>query len=199
MKAQLTHDFNFDRSSGRISFGVFRNASVARLIRCSFDVLDDQCSVGEDFLLSVDGQHSILAFPDNWLNGVTSNWTRHNQSFTGHNWLLLHGSNVRQAVDVQLSSVLNDSNLRCSDALVQTTVFGLSRCDVEIRHNVTVDCNILADLEALWVGYFLSVKFPRDFRSWIATGDALDEDWIVRVENFFGESLSDDWWIDCGI
>lgn len=101
-------------------------------------------------------------------------------------------------MNVQLRSVINNSNFRCSNAFVQTTIFSLSGRDVQVWKNVAIWSHVLSDLESFRVCDFLSVQFPWNFGCWVSAGNALDENWISWVENFFGESLSDDWWIDFG-
>jgi hypothetical protein len=68
--------------------------------------------------------------------------------------------------------------------LVKSSVFGLSRSDVEVRDDISVNSHVLADLESFRVCDFLSVKFPADFGRWISSCNTLDEDWIVGMENF---------------
>lgn len=100
-------------------------------------------------------------------------------------------------MNVELSGMMNDSDLRSGNALVQTSVLRLSRRDVQIGDDVAVDSDVLADLEALGVGDFLAVELPRNLGRWIAASNALDEDGVARVQDFLGESLTDDWWVDC--
>lgn len=70
-------------------------------------------------------------------------------------------------------------------------------CNVQVRDDIAVDSYVLTDLESFRVGNFLSIEFPGDLRGRVASGDALDENWVVRVKDFFRESLSNNWWIDC--
>lgn len=72
----------------------------------------------------------------------------------------------------------------------------MNRCNVQIRNNVSIDRNILSYLITLTVGNFLSVQFPWNFRCWITTSDTFQKDWWARMQCFFGEGLSNNWWID---
>lgn len=167
------------------------------MVLIAVDVLDDERSVGEDFLFPVDWQQSVLAFPDNRFDWVSGNGACDDESFSRDDRFLLHWSNVGQSMNVELGGVVNNSDLRSRDTLVETTVLGLSRCDVQVRNDVAIDSDVLADLEAFRVDDFLAVEFPRNFRSWVAASNAFNEDWVAWMEDFFGESLTDDWWIDC--
>ena len=60
MNHQLTHDFNLDGTPSDESFGILGDARVAGLVRVPLDVLDDQSPVGEDLLLTVNGQRSVV-------------------------------------------------------------------------------------------------------------------------------------------
>lgn len=57
---RLTHDLNFKSSSRAVALRISGDASVGGLIRLALDVFYDEGAVGEDFLLSVDGQHSAI-------------------------------------------------------------------------------------------------------------------------------------------
>lgn len=50
---ELTHDLYFECSSCAVSLSIAGDASVGGLVGVTFDVLDDECSVGENFLLAV--------------------------------------------------------------------------------------------------------------------------------------------------
>lgn len=89
------------------------------------DILDDERSVGEDFLFPVDGQQSVLALPHNRFDGVSGDGTCDNERFSGDDRFLLHRADVWQTVNVELGGVVDDSDLRSGDALVQTAVFSL--------------------------------------------------------------------------
>lgn len=72
---KLTHDLNFQCSACAVTLRVACYASVSRLIAHSLNILDDECAVGEDLLLSVDRQDSGISLPDNTVDRVSSDWT----------------------------------------------------------------------------------------------------------------------------
>jgi hypothetical protein len=55
-----THDFYFKISSRRITLSIFGNTSVRCLIRIPLYIFDDQSSVGEDLLLSIYWQWTVI-------------------------------------------------------------------------------------------------------------------------------------------
>lgn len=62
--------------------------------------------------------------------------------------------------------------------------------NVEVRHYVAVDSDVLSDLEALGVGQFFTIEFPSDFGGRITAGSALEKDTWSRLQSFFVEGRS---------
>lgn len=93
--------------------------------------------------------------------------------------------------------MLGDADLAAGNALVETSVVGVDRCDVQIGNHVTVDRNVLSDLVAFAVGDLFAIEFPGNFGCRIAAGNALQKDRWTRVECLFGKCLSNDGRIDC--
>lgn len=60
MDRQLTHNFNLNGTAGNESFGILGDTCVTGLVGVSLDVLDDQCSIGEDLLFPVDWQGAVI-------------------------------------------------------------------------------------------------------------------------------------------
>jgi len=108
---ELTHNLYFQCSTCAVTLCVACYAGVSRLIAQSFDVLNDECTVGEDLLLSIDRQDSGVSFPDNALDRISSNGTSDAQSFSSNDSLLIHVANERQAINIETSRMLCGSNL----------------------------------------------------------------------------------------
>lgn len=93
----------FEGSSGAVSLGVASDAGVGGLIGHTIDVLDDQGAVGEDFLLSVYGQHAGVALPNDALDGVTGDRAGHAEGFSGDYCFFVHVTDEWKTVDVEAS------------------------------------------------------------------------------------------------
>ena len=101
MKTELTHDLDFESSSCAVSLSIACNTGVGCLIAETFDVLDNEGSVREDFLLPVDGKNASVPLPDDTLNGISSYRASYAKSLTGHDRFLVHVTNERQAINVE--------------------------------------------------------------------------------------------------
>lgn len=109
---KLTHDLNFQCSACAVTLRVACYASVSRLIAHSLNILDDECAVREDLLLSVDRQDSGISLPDNTVDRVSSDWTCDAQSFSSDDSLLVHVTNERQTENVKTRRMLGGSDLK---------------------------------------------------------------------------------------
>lgn len=69
--------------------------------------------------------------------------------------------------------------------------------DVEVGHDVTVDRDVLAHLEALSVGQLLAVELPGDLGRWVTAGSALEEDAWSRLKGVFVKGRPDLRWFNC--
>lgn len=111
INSQLTHNLYFESASRAVSLCVTSDASVGGLVGHSFDVLDDQCSIGKDLLLPVDGQNSGVAFPDDALDRVTGDRARDSQGFPGDDGFLVHVTDEGKTVDVETGRVFSRADL----------------------------------------------------------------------------------------
>lgn len=59
---ELTHHLNFQSATSTVTFSIFSDTSISSLIGITFDILNDERSVGEDLLLSVDWQRTIVYY-----------------------------------------------------------------------------------------------------------------------------------------
>lgn len=89
------------------------------------------------------------------------------------------------------------TDLRCSDALVQSTVIGVDARDVQMRHDVTVDRDVLAHLQSLGVRQAFSIEFPGDFGSGISAGDTVQKHARSGLKSLLGEGLTNLRRLDC--
>lgn len=108
---ELTHDLNFQCSTCAVTLCVACHASVGRLVAHSFNILDDECAIREDLLLSVDRQDPGVSFPDDAFDRISSNGASDTQSFPSNDGLLVHVTNERQTVNVETGRMLGRSNL----------------------------------------------------------------------------------------
>lgn len=100
---ELTHDLYFESSSRAVALSVASDAGVGGLIGHTIDVLDDQGSVGKDFLLAVYRQYPGVALPDDALDGMTGDRTGHAERFPGDDCFFVHVTDERKTVDVEAS------------------------------------------------------------------------------------------------
>lgn len=108
---ELTHNLNFQRPTCAVTLCIACHASVGRLVAHSFNILDDECAIREDLLLSVDRQDPGVSFPDDAFNRVSSNRTSDTQSFPSNDSLLIHVTNEWQTINVETGRMLGRSNL----------------------------------------------------------------------------------------
>lgn len=114
---ELTHDLNFQCSACAVTLCVACHAGVRCLVAHSFNVLDDECAVGEDLLLSVDRQDPGVSFPDDALDRVSADGAGDAQGFSSNDGLFVHVANERQTVNVETRRMLGRSDLRQNIAL----------------------------------------------------------------------------------
>lgn len=107
----LTHNLYFESSSGAVSLCITSHASVSCLITVTFDVLDDEGTIGKHFLFSVDRKDSSIAFPDDAFYWVSGYGAGNSQGLASNDGFLIHTTNKRQTVDIETRRVFSRSDL----------------------------------------------------------------------------------------
>lgn len=78
------------------------------------------------------GKFKITSFPDNRLNGITSDGACNHKCLSSYDGLLLHWSNIGQSIDVEFGGVFGGTDFAAGKAFVLATVVGVDRGDIQI-------------------------------------------------------------------